>query len=80
MGLNAEGAPRLDGLLVFFYSAFLGLVSSEVMSMLEEFRYRMGDMAKINKSHLFLLPRRQGADRVERLSTYLTLQLNLSHN
>ena len=50
---------------MFFYSEFWGLVSSEVMATLEEFQHGTRDMAKINKSHLFLLPKHQGADRVE---------------
>ena len=48
-----------------FYSEFWGLVSFDVMVMIEEFQYRTGDMTKINKSHLFLLLKRQGAYRVE---------------
>ena len=64
-GLNAEGAPGLDSLPVFFYSEYWGLVRSEVMATLEEFQHGTRDMMKINKSHLFFLPKCQGANRLK---------------
>ena len=54
-GLNVEGVPSLNGLPVFFYSEFWGLVRSEVMGTLYEFQHKIGNMSKINRSHLFLL-------------------------
>ena len=49
------------------------------MVKIEEFRHGMGLMAKINKSHLFLLPKHQ--EQIE-LKTFDSshFQLNLSHN
>ena len=46
-------------------SEFWGLVSFKIMATLEEFQHGMGDMTKINKSHLFLLPKCQGVYKVE---------------
>ena len=60
-GLNVEGAHGLDGHPVFFYNWFWGLVRSDVMAKLEEFQHRREDIMKINRSHIFLLPKR-GAD------------------
>ena len=64
-GLNAEGATSPDGLHVFFYNEFWGLVRSNVMVPLEEFRHSIDNMMKINRSHLFLLLKHLGANRVE---------------
>ena len=71
-GLNAEGALGPDGLPVYLYSEFWGLVRSNMMVMLEEFQHGTEDMTKTNRSHLFLLPKRHEAD--------LIVQLNISHN
>ena len=66
-GLNAKGAPGLDGLPVFFYTVFWELVGPEVMAMLDEFWQGMKNMEKINRSHLFLLQKCRGAIRVKDL-------------
>ena len=53
--LNAEGAPGLDGLPMFFYSEFIELVGPKVMAMFKEFLQEIYSMEKINKSQLSLL-------------------------
>ena len=64
-GLNAEGAPSPNGILVPFYREFWELVRGEVMATLEEFWQGTDSTEKINKSHLFLLPKCQDAIIVE---------------
>ena len=63
-GLNGEGAPRPDGLTVLFYKEFWALVKGDVMAILEELRSPQANMERINKSYLFMLPKRQGAENV----------------
>ena len=63
-GLNGECSPGLDGLPVLFYKEFWTLVKGDVMATLEELRSPEANMEKINKSYLFMLPKRQGAESV----------------
>ena len=63
-GLNGEGAPGPDGLLVLFYKEFWAVVKGDVMATLEELRSPQANMERINKSYLFMLPKRQGAENV----------------
>ena len=63
-GLNGEGAPRPDGLPVRFYKEFWALVKGDVMATLEELRSPQANMERINKSYLFMFPKRQGAESV----------------
>ena len=63
-GLNGEGAPGPDGLPVFFYKEFWALVKGDVMATMEELRSPQANMERINKSYLFMLPKRQGAESV----------------
>ena len=63
-GLNGEGAPGPNGLLVLFYKEFWALVKGDVMATLEELRSPQANMDKINKSYLFMLPKKQGAENV----------------
>ena len=63
-GLNGEGAPGPDGLPVLFYKEFWALVKGDVMATLEELRSPQANMERINKSYLFMLPKRQGAENV----------------
>ena len=63
-GLNGEGSPGPDGLPVLFYKEFWALVKGDVMATLEELRSPQANMEKINKSYLFMLPKRQGAKSI----------------
>ena len=63
--LNGVGSPEPDSILVFFYRDFWDLVRLDVLATLEEFRQLNCDMERINKLYIFLLPKRQGANRVE---------------
>ena len=64
-GLNGEGSSDLDSISVFFYKDFWDFVGPNVMAMFEELRQENWGMEKINNSYIFLLPKCQGADRVE---------------
>ena len=64
-GLNGEGSPGPDGLLVLFYKEFWALAKGDVMATLEELRSPQANMEKINKSYLFMLPKRQGAESID---------------
>ena len=63
-GLNGEGSLGPDGLPVLFYKEFWAMVKGDVMVTIEELRSPQANMEKINKSYLFMLPKRQGAERV----------------
>ena len=76
-GLNGEGAPGRDGLPVLFYKEFWALVKGDVMATLEELRSPQANMEKINKSCLFMLPKRQGA---ENINDYRPISLSNSIN
>ena len=43
----------------------MGFFGPDVLAMIEEFQQGNCGMERINKSHLFLLPKQQRADRVE---------------
>ena len=62
--LNGEGDPGPDGLPILFYKEFWALVKGDVMATSEELRSPQANMEKINKSYLFMLPKRQGAENV----------------
>ena len=64
-GLNGEGSPKPDDIMMFFYKDFWDLVGPDVMATLEELCQENCGIERINKLHLFLLPKHQGADRVE---------------
>ena len=64
-GLNGERSPSPDDIPVFFYGDFWDLVGPNVMAMFEDLHHENMVMERINKSHIFLLPKRQGADRFE---------------
>ena len=64
-GLNGERSPRPNGIPVFFYRDFWDLVGPDVTPTFEEFYQENCGMERINKSHLFLLLKRHGLDRVE---------------
>ena len=63
-GLNGEGAQGPDRLPILFYREFWALVKGDVMATLEELRSPQANMERINKSYLFMLPKRQGAENV----------------
>ena len=58
-GLNDEGSPGPDSISVFFYWDCWDLVRPDVMATLEKLRQENWRIEKINKLHLFLLPKRQ---------------------
>ena len=64
-GLHGEGSPGPNGTPVFFYRDFWDLVGQDVMAMHEEFSHENRGIERINKSHLLLLPNRQGANKVK---------------
>ena len=60
-GLNSEGAPGPDGIPVFFYLECWDVVGAEVMATIEDFRLRHGNMDRLNKAYIILLPKVEGA-------------------
>ena len=63
-GLNAEGAPRPDGIPVFFYMDCWDRVASDVMALMDEFHAGSDKMDQINRAYIALLPKVQGAEQV----------------
>ena len=63
-GLNAEGAPELDGILIFFYKDCWAQVGRNVMELMEEFHAGTCQMGRINWAYITLLPKVSGAERV----------------
>ena len=63
-GLNSEGAPGPDGIPVFFYLECWDVVGAEVMATIEDFRLGHGNMDRINKAYIILLPKVEGAERI----------------
>ena len=63
-GLNAKGAPRPDGIPVFFYKDCWARVRSDVMTLMEEFHAGTCQMGRINRTYILLLPKVSGAKRV----------------
>ena len=51
---------------MFFYRDFWDLVAPDVIATVEELNQESTGMERINKSHLFLPQKHQGADRVEK--------------
>ena len=64
-GLNAEGAPGPDGILVFFYKDCWAWVGPDVMMLMEEFHAGTCRMGRINRAYITLLPKTSGAERVD---------------
>ena len=62
-GLNAEGAPRPDGIPVFFYKDCWARVGRDVMELME-FHAGTCRMGRINRAYITLLPKVSGAERV----------------
>ena len=60
-GLNSEGAPVPDGIPVFFYLECWDVVGVEVMATIEDFRVGHGNMDRLNKAYIILLPKVEGA-------------------
>ena len=63
-GLNAQGAPGPDGILVFFYKDCWARVGPDVMELMEEFHAGTSWMDRINRAFIKLLPKTPGAERV----------------
>ena len=63
-GLNSEGAPGLDDILVFFYKDCWDTVRHEVIEALEEFREGRCQMDRLNKAYIMLIPKVQGAEQI----------------
>ena len=57
--LNGKGMLDLDGIPMFFYNNFQGLVRKEVMTSFNEFQRGNHGMDWIYKSHTSLLPKHQ---------------------
>ena len=72
-GLNSEGAPRPDGIPVFFYLECWDVVGAEVMAMIEDFRVGRCNMDRLNKAYIILLPKVEGAELVK-ISRFLSLR------
>ena len=60
-GLNWEGAPGPDGLLVFFFRDSWATVGVEVMHAVKLFRRGELNMDRINWSYVVRIPKQQGA-------------------
>ena len=63
-GLIGEGAPRPDGIPVFFYSDCWDIVRPEVMAILEEFRVGRCNLDRLNRAYIVLIPKVPGAEHV----------------
>ena len=63
-GLNAKGAPRPNGISVFFYKECWAWVGPDVMARMEEFHAGTCHMGRINRAYITLLPMVSGAERV----------------
>ena len=63
-GLNSEGAPGPNGIPVFFYLECWDVVGEEVMATIEDFRLAQGNMDRLNKAYIILLPKVEGAERI----------------
>ena len=63
-GLNSEGAPGPDGIPVFFYLECWDVVGAEVMATIEDFRLGYGNIDRLNKAYIILLPKVEGAERI----------------
>ena len=61
--LNTKGVGGLNRIPLFFYGELWELAGAELITMLEEFLQGTASMEKINRSHIFLLPKCQGAVR-----------------
>ena len=62
-GLNSEGAPRPDGIPVFFYIECWTKVGPDFMATIEEFRARRRNMDRLNRAYIVLIPKVQGAEQ-----------------
>ena len=63
-GLNSEGAPGPDNILVFFYKDCWDIVGHEVMAALEDFRANRCHMDRLNRAYIVILPKVQGAEQI----------------
>ena len=63
-GLNGEGAPRPDGIPVFFYSDCWDTVGPEVLATLEDFRVGRCNLDRLNRAYIVLIPKVPGAEHV----------------
>ena len=73
--LNNEGAPRSDGIQVFFYREMWNVVKMDVMKVIHEFELGNSGFERLNKSYLFLLPKKSSA---ENFSDYRPIALSNS--
>ena len=63
-GLNSEGAPGPDNIMVFLYKDCWDTVRHKVMAALEDFRTSRCQMDRLNKAYIVLLPKVQGAEQI----------------
>ena len=63
-GLNSEGAPWPNRILVFFYKECWDVVGLEVLAVLEEFIGGRCQMESLNKVYLVLLPKTTSAEQI----------------
>jgi hypothetical protein len=64
-GLNSEGSLEPDGFQVLFYKEFWPIMKRDVMEVIKEFQEGNLGFERINKSYLFLLPKKQGAESLQ---------------
>ena len=63
-GLNNEGAPGPDGIVVFLYRDCWDVVGSEVLATIEEFWAGRCNMDRLNRAYIILLSKVEGAERI----------------
>ena len=73
--LNNEGAPGPNGFQVFFYKELWSVVKVDVLNVIHEFELGNSGFERLNKSYLFLLPKKSCA---ERFSDYRPIALSNS--
>lgn len=61
LGMNSNASPGPDGFGPSFYKCFWDLIHPNLMSFLTDFHARRADLNCVNKSYIFLIPKKNGA-------------------
>ena len=69
--MNPNSAPGPDGLGPGFYKVAWLTVKSDIMTFLEAFHDGTTQLESINRAHIVLLPKKEGAMALETSAQYL---------